>query len=357
MKLPAQVHTELACCQGSFETLHQSQTEMKVKNRYVAPDFMRGVAIILMIYGHITYVGSSASIQKHINEFIYTFHMPLFLIISGFFFKLNDDILYTWNKIYRKIIIPYVFFLSLYLFGIVLINRIGINTSNRAISSMLEYIETVFVDPYGAYWFLHAIIVFQLCFLLSDIFSKILLANKFTLYFFSTFLIYLNIRIGVVEMHNSIYFLAGFLMKDISKKFPNNFFLSIVVIFFILIFDVDGIYKFSLTNFIWCFGILSLFSQVEYMVKFRTFVSVLSWFGRNTLVILLLHSFFIVVMKPISIFFVKIDHTGIIFSFIATILSLFGCILSAFLFDKLNISRFLFGVDNIYSRYIHLRRS
>jgi fucose 4-O-acetylase-like acetyltransferase len=43
-------------------------------------DIMKGVGIILMIIGH-------CAIPRLLWHFIFSFHMPLFFIISGFFFK------------------------------------------------------------------------------------------------------------------------------------------------------------------------------------------------------------------------------------------------------------------------------
>ena len=43
-------------------------------------DIAKGIAICLMVYGHTNSYGMS---------FIYSFHMPLFFILSGYLTKLN----------------------------------------------------------------------------------------------------------------------------------------------------------------------------------------------------------------------------------------------------------------------------
>ncbi|HAW18859.1 MAG TPA: hypothetical protein DCX14_01635 [Flavobacteriales bacterium] len=53
--------------------------------RITAPDFIKGLCIILMVYGHITMIGTLDEAQNAIKEFIYTFHMQIFLLVSGFF--------------------------------------------------------------------------------------------------------------------------------------------------------------------------------------------------------------------------------------------------------------------------------
>ena len=68
------------------------------KNRYI--DFLKGIAILCVIYGHCLQYGSgSAFLQQELYwdniwmKVIYSFHMPLFIAISGylFFFSLERN--------------------------------------------------------------------------------------------------------------------------------------------------------------------------------------------------------------------------------------------------------------------------
>ena len=63
-------------------------------------DIAKGIGIILVIIGHV-------SINANINDFIYSFHMPLFFIISGFLYKPKKN--FVKNKV-RSILIPYFVF-------------------------------------------------------------------------------------------------------------------------------------------------------------------------------------------------------------------------------------------------------
>lgn len=47
---------------------------MKTRVEYI--DFMRGIAMLLVIYGHCSEMNTA-------NRFILSFHMPLFFFISG----------------------------------------------------------------------------------------------------------------------------------------------------------------------------------------------------------------------------------------------------------------------------------
>lgn len=63
-------------------------------------DIAKCIGIILVLIGHI-------SQNKNIHTFIYSFHMPLFFIISGYLYHDKDN--YIKNKA-SKILIPYLFF-------------------------------------------------------------------------------------------------------------------------------------------------------------------------------------------------------------------------------------------------------
>ena len=60
------------------------------------------IGLYLMILGHMGLV------RPGLSAFIYTFHMPLFFILSGMFTSSNSDKKVVYEKIYRKLIIPFV---------------------------------------------------------------------------------------------------------------------------------------------------------------------------------------------------------------------------------------------------------
>ena len=62
--------------------------------RQAWPDYAKGVGILLMSLGH------SAIPPKWLGVWIYSFHMPLFFLLSGWFFALTDDS--PWRTIRHK---------------------------------------------------------------------------------------------------------------------------------------------------------------------------------------------------------------------------------------------------------------
>lgn len=71
------------------------------KNRIDYLDTLKGLLIILVVFGH-------TGINNDIQKWIYSFHMPLFLIISGFFYKESRKIV-NLNRI-KRLIFPFICF-------------------------------------------------------------------------------------------------------------------------------------------------------------------------------------------------------------------------------------------------------
>lgn len=70
----------------------------KKRIRYI--DVARGIAIILMVLGHVLEVGTVG------RDIIFSFHMPLFLIVSGYFFTDKGSLKNLFCKMVTKLLIP-----------------------------------------------------------------------------------------------------------------------------------------------------------------------------------------------------------------------------------------------------------
>lgn len=62
-------------------------------------DSIKGFLIILVILGHLIGVCGTGTINGSVRTFIYTFHMPLFIFISGYLTKIKDDKKKFWKEI------------------------------------------------------------------------------------------------------------------------------------------------------------------------------------------------------------------------------------------------------------------
>ena len=183
-----------------------------MKERLISPDFIKGFCIILMVYGHVTHIGTMANSQNYLVKIIYTFHMPLFLIISGYFFNIATNTKLQIKKVARKIRIPYIIFITLYLVGLIIVSYLGIPTNNMPPTTLESFIKKVFITSAGSYWFLHSLIIISLSMLLINLFVKS--KNSLIFYIFLILLFLILDRFEIVKIRTSTYFLLGYVIAN-----------------------------------------------------------------------------------------------------------------------------------------------
>lgn len=321
-----------------------------LKDRLIVPDMLKGLMIILMVFGHLPRTGTNAQELNEVVYYIYIFHMPIFLILSGYFFVPTKDILKVKNKVIRRVFIPYVIFLSIYLISLYYANYIGLHTSNMLDTlSPLDLLEKLFIHPIGAYWFLHTLLVYQLlCFVIEMFCEKQPVWLK--VLYILVFSLFLIKGIGLsTQLANITFILIGYLLKK-GEVFPNSGSTLWIVAGCFYFFDPSIIRN---SYIIYIIFLLSFLSFLSFLFERTTVLmqNYLSYIGRNTLIILLVHAFFVNIAKLIIPYMLLIDKSGILFSLIATFLVVHFSILTAKLFDKMSMSRFLFGQIELYSPY------
>lgn len=98
-------------------------------------DIAKFVAMMMVILGHFG--------VPDINRFVFSFHVPLFFLISGYFFKPNKN---TWSLVKlkaRQLLIPYIFVMFSVIFIYIVdaaIKGISVNTiTNGVVSYLIGY--------------------------------------------------------------------------------------------------------------------------------------------------------------------------------------------------------------------------
>jgi len=76
-------------------------------------DNLKFILIFLVVLGHALEPFIDDSLILPVYTLIYAFHMPLFIFISGYFSKHIDSSAYA-TKIFKKLLIPYIIFETLY---------------------------------------------------------------------------------------------------------------------------------------------------------------------------------------------------------------------------------------------------
>lgn len=150
--------------------------ESKQLHRDISIDIMKGIGIILVVIGH-------AGCPQLMRSIIFSFHMPLFFIASGFFFSVKnlDDKKHFIIRRIKRVYIPFVKWSLIFLFLHNLFFLIGILNNQYGnqfgiVSSKYTFGEIIWrafniltrmcdyeMFVLGAYWFMRALFVGSIC--------------------------------------------------------------------------------------------------------------------------------------------------------------------------------------------------
>lgn len=304
-------------------------------NRVKWIDYSKGIGIFLVVIGHVNRGLMSFfndPILNTIDEYVYSFHMPLFFFLAGMFFlssaaKEN----FILNKL-RVLIYPYVVWSIIQ--GLI-----------ESIFSKYKNTETNILDvfnllqPRAQFWFLFAL---MMIFVFTYILHKakcnmyIILAISIILYFSQSY-------IGTIFhfdyiSHNLIFFALGSIFYYTFNRahfFKNK--LLLYVIFIISCFLLFVFY--SENNFI--AAILGITMVISLSIILPSNLNLLCKIGTMSMPIYILH---IIFGSGLRVVFINILHFQnyysllIILTILSTILSMFAyCIMI-----KLKITKYLF---------------
>jgi len=278
-------------------------------NRKYWIDNLKGFGIILVVLGHIA---------SPLSPLIYSFHMPLFFTLSGYFIneeKLNKTFIL---KNLKRIFIPFFIFLLIGFF-VEFFKRMILKRELMELSQVIDAI--LYMDfpslenTYGfVLWFLPALFF-------SKLFLKTLLITKNNLIriFISIifFFIGLNFQLpfsideGLVVLP---FLLFGFYLKTLNQKYLSI--ISFLILSLIILIynspprlnlsskEFENIYL----NFLWALSIISILFFFFKKIRRST---VLHFFGINSMLIFLVHpytnniSFLILKYYDINIFYLN----------------------------------------------------
>jgi len=259
-------------------------------------DQLKGFGIILMVYGHNF---------PFLEEYIYSFHMPLFFIIAGIFHPKNINVS-TIKKRVRQILLPY-FLWSFILFGFWLfIGRKFGESANLDLSITKNFIGIFFAQGDINYmnwgipmWFLPTIF---LTFLLFGLILKI--KNKFLHYSvlimsivlgflianFSEVYLFWSLDVALVSL---FFYSFGFYAKDFIKSNKKKDVFSLLILGVIhLAVSLFLMQKIDMYRSTYGNEILFLLNSIVgflfwgYLFKNFLLIKSLVYFGKNTIPIL-----------------------------------------------------------------------
>lgn len=295
-----------------------------IKERDRTVDILRGIGIIIMVWGHI---GLCDVLEHMINFSIWyhAFHMPLFYIISGYFFdKANDDEKKFISGKAKHLLVPYVFWGAFYI-----LYYCVRESSWEKLSSL---IENFFVDPTmhgnpiaGALWFLPALFWINVIYF----FMNRMFGNRWILLAASIFVSLCGMLATTGQVHlpmaldsalpGIIFMETGVLLRDIRETKAGKqifhmkwfIFMPLIVLVNWLFFvnpEVNfrsgsyGIYPLTYFNVVVATILLWNISRVieERLRGLFLFVpNVLASIGRNSLIYLVLNQWMQIYLSPV----------------------------------------------------------
>nr|WP_278580775.1 acyltransferase [Bacteroides intestinalis] len=308
-----------------------------MEHRIKELDYLKSILILLMVAFHLVYIGDK---YPYIKQIVYTFHMPAFLIISGYLTNVQKDI----KSFMRKLLWIFIPYLCLETGYVLMSHILPVRENVPEISSSI-LLHKIFIKPLGPYWYLHTLIICSLLYYLTFRYTRMKTISQVILLGLGLFAV--SYWGGIIVLANAIYFLAGVIIKQSKLPFIRIFqpsLLALVPMILLCCFP-DNLNRGILAGITITYLaiIISLYAH-SYLSKG---IRQCSYFiGRNTLVIFLFSPLFTILCK-MFLPFLFFEPTGILFMIISVAITVSGCIVIAWSMDKLHFSRFFFGQDAI----------
>ena len=308
-------------------------------------DVLKGFAIILVIIGHIAdgYINANifidnTSVLKNTYNIIYSFHMPLFLFLSGYVFYLayfkdkevdNSRIgTQLLNIFLLYIIFSIIQWCFKYFMGSFVNNKVKISD-----------LAMLLIKPMAPYWYLYNLFFYYIIVLAWEKLSK----NRITDLIFGIGTIILSIifnNISLIYFFN--YFFMGICFSKYNLKIKNSLsYCCLIIAFVVMILNLNNpqyLYKIRLVSTIiglsMSIGIFSIFSNLNIQNRCLRFI------GRSSLEIYLVHCYFTSLNRPLLL---KIGISNFYINvFMNFIISLIASLIIMQMSKKLKIHKYIF---------------
>lgn len=304
-------------------------------------DFIKTVCIVLMVVFHLAYIGD---LYPMVKKFVYTFHMPAFLMLSGYFLnvcKSNRDFVRSMWWLF----VPYAVFESAY---VVMASFLPTRDAVDQLSFPLV-LDKLFLHPLGPYWYLHTLLLasvvsYSLCrmlrFRLPSFAVSILVAVVLGVLSYAT---------GILSLPNVLYYAFGFALSQMQipwSRFVRPSLWSLLPLL-LLAFFPESWNKTTVVGIAIVYFMMSLL-QAIYMRLPLPLQQGSGIVGRNTLPILIFSPIFTMGAK-VLLPYLSFDRSGMLFLVVATFLTLFGSLFLTWLMDGLHLSRYFWGKSRMLS--------
>lgn len=300
-------------------------------------DTIKGILIFLVVFGHMLESNLTNEHFKYIYSLIYTFHMPIFIFISGFLSKASKDV--NIGKLTKGVILPLVLFNVIYE---------AVNFLKNGSLSGYFYIAA----PYWLMWYLLSLFFWKLIapFILS---TRHPLVSAIAISLLCQYLDFNGMSFSAMRTFTFLpFYIMGCLAFKHSlhtKKIPMRISLITLIVSFAclallsqnapipFLYGSSGFSSLGLTNIHFLgykalsyFGVISLIASLFYL---RPSLSFLSRLGGYSLSIYLIHGLFI---RELSLFLLKNTTQDLLLA-----VQIVACIIVCYLLSFKMINEFL----------------
>lgn len=295
-------------------------------------DLLKCIMIIFVIAFHLVYIGDSFPYAK---SFVYTFHMPIFLMISGFLMKADEPVV----KFVRRIIfyaIPYFVMESGY---IIMASMLPIREHIEELS-MLLFLDKLMLHPLGPYWYLHTLII---CGVISFCILRLSTLRLYTKFVIIGIAFYLLHQLGLISFSVAIYYLIGIIIRyshtDIFLLFQPSF-PSLIALLLLALYPANLVSASIGSLLIVCMTIsfcLTVFSYIKGNLRHH-----MMFIGRNTLPLYLFSPIFTILCKGM-VNYLAFDSSRMIFLILSLAICISGSLAINLAMDWCGVSLYFFG--------------
>lgn len=301
-------------------------------------DIVKGSCILLMVLGHLPRVGSCRDALESVVSWIYTFHMPIFVFITGYLFghKMfsGREIL----KICQRMLKPYFVMAVISYWLYALADALGLQVTcvhdSYSVVRLAKGILTGFGG--GALWYLFT---FGLCEIIVLCCKRLVRNELFVCVMAMSVLKVMSVLGFNVHYSLILYFAIGYFVRVVGSKIPATPYavLPLVLIICFAGFPTDAVAP------IWALAVLTLMLWAANVITAKAvfWATPLEFIGRHTLAILLFHNIISVVLRPVGLKLLYIEPTGICFGLVMTAIVTGACLATEMVIRK-TILRYLF---------------
>ena len=300
--------------------------------RIEALDYLKCLFVLLMVAFHLAYFADGYPLLK---QWVYTFHMPGFLLISGYLMRV-DKTLHQFSRTLLWLAVPYLILESSYItLSAFMPVRDGIEHL-----TLSTFADKFFLHPLGPYWYLHTLILCGIGYFIvwkgrnySTISHLILLGFYFTGLSF----------VQLVAWDVSLYFFLGVVIRQSKLSFLQVFhpsWLAFIALLWLGCYP-ETFHKGSLGGLITVYLVISaalaVFPHLLPSIKRAAL-----FLGRNSLALFLFSPIFTMVCK-IFIPYLAFDSSRLLFLALSLPLCVLGALSVCKVLDALHLSPWVLG--------------